>query len=111
MNQTLSAHAGAPGFGATERRDRWWIGPSLVALGLVVFVVYATWAALASTDYRFGPYLSPFYSPYLRPAWFPFSAALFVLWIPLGFRLSCYYYRQAYYRAYFLSPPACGVRS
>ncbi len=31
------------------------------------------------------------------------------MWIPLGFRLSCYYYRKAYYRAYFLSPPACAV--
>lgn len=109
MKQTMIAHVGDPGLGATERRDRWWIQPSLVALGLAVFVVYSTWAALVGTDYRFGPYLSPFYSPYLRPAWFPFSGALFVLWIPLGFRLSCYYYRKAYYRAYLLSPPACAV--
>lgn len=109
MKQTMIAHVGDPGLGGTERRDRWWIQPSLVALGLAVFVVYSTWAALVGTDYRFGPYLSPFYSPYLRPAWFPFSGALFVLWIPLGFRLSCYYYRKAYYRAYLLSPPACAV--
>jgi hypothetical protein len=28
----------------------------------------------------------------------------------LGFRLSCYYYRRAYYRAFWESPPACAVR-
>ena len=27
----------------------------------------------------------------------------------LGFRLTCYYYRKAYYRAFWLSPPACAV--
>src|SRR4029077_21007880 len=28
---------------------------------------------------------------------------------PLSFRTTCYYYRRAYYRSYFLSPPACAV--
>ena len=28
---------------------------------------------------------------------------------PLGFRATCYYYRKAYYRAFFLDPPACAV--
>jgi len=32
-----------------------------------------------------------------------------ILWIPLGFRGTCYYYRKAYYRAFFLDPPACAV--
>jgi hypothetical protein len=32
-----------------------------------------------------------------------------ILIFPLGFRLSCYYYRKAYYRAFWLSPPACAV--
>ena len=27
----------------------------------------------------------------------------------LGFRLTCYYYRRAYYRAFWASPPACAV--
>jgi hypothetical protein len=27
----------------------------------------------------------------------------------LGFRVTCYYYRKAYYRAFFLDPPACAV--
>src|SRR5262245_46074429 len=29
--------------------------------------------------------------------------------MPGGFRLTCYYYRKAYYRAFFLDPPACAV--
>ena len=33
-----------------------------------------------------------------------------ILPIPLGFRLTCYYYRKAYYRAFFWSPPACAVK-
>ena len=56
-------------------------------------------------------YLSPFYSPDLK-SWgldLPFSYAFFVIWVPLGFRATCYYYRKAYYRSFFLSPPACAV--
>ena len=34
---------------------------------------------------------------------------MFILWMPGGFRLTCYYYRKAYYRAFFLDPPACAV--
>jgi hypothetical protein len=41
------------------------------------------------------------------PAWL--SPALLILWAPGGFRLTCYYYRKAYYRAFFLDPPACAV--
>ena len=37
------------------------------------------------------------------------SPALIVLIFPLGFRLSCYYYRKAYYRSFWGSPPACAV--
>ncbi|GIS61097.1 MAG: hypothetical protein CM1200mP2_33220 [Planctomycetaceae bacterium] len=28
---------------------------------------------------------------------------------PGGFRLTCYYYRKAYYRAFFLDPAGCAV--
>jgi hypothetical protein len=41
------------------------------------------------------------------PAWL--SPAMLILWMPGGFRFTCYYYRKAYYRAYFLDPPACSV--
>ena len=93
----------------------------MTAVVLSAFVVYATWAALVNADYYADPYLSPFYSPCLAANcehttwsvvgdWWTLSPALLILPIPLGFRLTCYYYRKAYYRAFFWSPPACAVR-
>jgi len=114
----------AGGFGQTERRDLWWVQPLAVFLGLSAFIVYSTWAALQGAHYRFGPYLSPLYSPELwgdpahalfggRPSWFPswliFSPAFFILWAPGGFRVTCYYYRGAYYKAFWADPPSCTV--
>src|SRR5262249_1199516 len=70
----------------------------------------------------FGPYISPFYSPELfgsPDAWFgverPFfipafvTAAMAILWAPGGFRFTCYYYRGAYYKAFWADPPSCTV--
>jgi len=110
-------------FGRTGRRDRWWMTPIVVALVLSAFVVYATWAALQGDHYRFGPYLSPFYSPELFgsaqawfgakpgwwPGWLPWSPAILILWMPGGYRLTCYYYRGAYYKAFWADPPSCTV--
>jgi hypothetical protein len=42
--------------------------------------------------------------------WWPITPALLIAIFPLGFRLTCYYYRRSYYRSIWLSPPACGVR-
>ncbi|MBM3786355.1 MAG: succinate dehydrogenase [Acidobacteria bacterium] len=111
------------GFGQTSRRDAWWQQPLVVFLGLGTFIVYSTWAAFQGEHYRFGPYLSPFYSPELLgspdawfgpkpewwPSWMPFTAALLILWAPGGFRFTCYYYRGAYYKAFWADPPACAV--
>jgi hypothetical protein len=111
-------------FGQTSRRDTWWLSPLLVFLGLGAFIVYATWAALQNAHYTFGPYISPFYSPEIygdsphawfgpKPSWYPdflpFSPALLILWIPGLFRVTCYYYRGAYYKAFWADPPACAV--
>ena len=52
-------------FGATTRRDAWWVQPAIVFLVLSSFIVYATWAAFQGDHYAYGPYLSPFYSPEL----------------------------------------------
>jgi hypothetical protein len=100
--------------GSTERRDMWWAGPLAVAASLAAFVVYATWRAFESAHYEWGPYLSPFYSPKLPiPSWWPEflprSPAFLIVWAPAGFRATCYYFRKAYYRAYFMDPPACAV--
>ena len=97
------------GFGATLRRDAWWVAPVLTAIVLGSFGIYATWAAWTGTHYAWGPYLSPFYSPLLKPSWWPVSPAFLILVFPLGFRMTCYYYRKAYYRSFFLDPVACGV--
>lgn len=106
------------------RLDAWWRTPSLVFLGLSSFILYSTWAAFQGEHYAHGPYLSPFYSPEIFgvsehawlgarpgfwPEWFPFSPAFLILWAPAGFRLTCYYYRGAYYKAFWADPPACAV--
>ena len=48
-------------------------------------------------------------SPPAGPAWLPFSPALLILPIPGLFRLTCYYYRGAYYKAFWMDPPSCTV--
>ncbi len=111
-------------FGETMRTDAWWVQPVVVVLCLATFLGYSTWAAFQGTHYAFGQYLSPFYSPELfgesphalfgpKPAWWPallpFSPALLILWAPGGFRFTCYYYRGAYYKAFWADPPSCTV--
>ncbi len=103
-------------FGETTRRDRWWIQPVAVFLGFSAFIVYATWAALQGAHYSLPDHnlLSPFYSPeFDKPGWWPswlmFSPAFFILWAPGGFRFTCYYYRGAYYKAFWADPPSCSV--
>jgi hypothetical protein len=109
----------------TARRDLWWLQWFAYFAGLGFFlVVYPTWSLLQGQDYRSGNYLSPFYSPELYgsakawlgvgrpgfwPPWLYFSPALLIMWAPAGFRLTCYYYRGAYYKAFFLDPPNCAV--
>ena len=110
------AGTAAQGFGLTSRTDSWAIAPTAVALGFGAFIVYSLFSALLlkplfGVDYEVDGYLSPFFSPLIGqgilPAWF--SPAILILWIPLGFRTTCYYYRKAYYRSYFVDPPACAV--
>lgn len=119
-------------FGQTERKDRWWLQPLLVFLGLGAFIVYSTWAAMQGAHYAAGAYLSPMYSPLLWEAsgqaasghsWFgawpgwmpavvlglPITPAFLILWAPGGFRFTCYYYRGAYYKAFWADPISCSV--
>lgn len=109
---------------ATMRRDAWWVQPSIVFLVLFGFIVYSTYRTFENNFFttfdsdlwihgRVGDLLSPFYSPYIPVNWTVLgkhiSPALLILPFPLSFRLTCYYYRKAYYRAFFWSPPACAV--
>jgi hypothetical protein len=120
-------------FGQTTRPDAWWVQPLFVFLGFSAFIVYSTWAAFhpltnGNCAYWFNGnganYLSPFFSPEIfgysphalfggKPSWWPallpFSPAFLVLWAPAGFRFTCYYYRGAYYKAFWADPINCAV--
>ena len=78
-------------------------------LGFAVGFGYLTYAAVVGANYEWGPYLSPVYSTPYVPEWWKLSPAFLLLWIPAGFRLTCYYGRKAYYRAAFADPAACSV--
>jgi hypothetical protein len=118
--------ARAPIPAAHLRRDAWWALPATVVVVLGSFLVYSTWAAFQNAHYYAAPYLSPFYSPCLyrscvHPS-FAFglpdihlpvigllSPAFLILAGPGVFRVTCYYYRKAYYRSFWLAPTACAV--
>lgn len=103
------------------RTDRWWLQPLITVVVLLSFVVYSTFRAFQNAYYFAEPYISPFYSPCITtgcegdtfPEFFTgpsfISPAIYILVIPLGLRATCYYYRKAYYRSFWLSPPACAV--
>jgi len=111
----------------TLRPDKWWIQPLIIVAVFVSFIIYATFRAFEKQNYFAEPLISPFYSPCLSTACVAgsthfgtpigsitifgmlISPALFILIFPLGFRLTCYYYRKAYYRSFWMSPPACAV--
>lgn len=117
------------GFGETRRTDAWWVQPLLIFLGYLVFIIYANYAVFVPNcgvtpqgtpqpcyEVPGTSYLSPMYSPLLftsAPAWWPgfipFSAAMLILWAPAGFRFTCYYYRGAYYKGWWMDPPNCAV--
>jgi hypothetical protein len=111
----------------TLRTDKWWLQPLMTFGVLFSFVIYATFRAFEGANYYKDHLISPFYSPCLSEACVPeatiggftpvsaeifnfaLSPALIILIFPLGFRMTCYYYRKAYYRSFWFSPPACGV--
>jgi hypothetical protein len=106
----------------TLRKDPWWRQPAVTAAGLGIIVIYLTWAALVNADYFWKPYISPLYSPCLADTctpgagynWIPWvsvlAPAIIIIGGPMGFRFTCYYYRKAYYRAFWRAPAACAVR-
>lgn len=125
-----TSHAHPKGLFRTLRKDLWWLSPVATAITLGLFGAYTMFVALEGTAgpesflYHEGgrEYLSPFFSPcmtgYCGDAnvftftigeFAAISPAWFVMWVPLGLRATCYYYRKAYYRAFFWDPPGCAV--
>jgi hypothetical protein len=126
VSTTADASAGRAQISArTLRTDRWWLPPLLTVAGLAAWVIYAT-VRVFMQDYYWVPqyhYLTPFYSPCISvkcaegsslfgtflPGWWFLPFAALTLPFLLLFRLTCYYYRKAYYRSFWASPPACAV--
>jgi hypothetical protein len=129
-----TARVAAPGgVGGTRRIDRWWIAPATTALGLFVFFGYLTFRAFNATYVWYDPYISPTVAPPLftpasgypgavpvEHAWFgtfplwwppflPQSPAFFLPGLAIAFRFTCYYYRGAYYKAFWQDPVSCAV--
>ncbi len=121
---TLGGTRGGPDV-RTLRPAGWGMSKWVTFGVLTSFVVYTTWAAFQNGNFYVGgtrDLLSPFYSPCLTQTcvaagasgrfvlhWWSLSPAIGILVVPGGFRVTCYYYRKAYYRSFWQSPPACGV--
>lgn len=119
---------------ATTRRDAWWLQPVATGGGLILLFGYLTWRAFHPAYVWWDPYVSPTVAPAVFtaayglpgsvpvdhawlgafPSWWPpfipQSPAFVLPWVAIVFRITCYYYRGAYYKGWFLTPPACGVR-
>ena len=117
------------GLGRTNRIDNWWSQPLVMGTGLTLALVYTFWRlfiystdSTISYDLEGSVVMSPIFSPNVlewelfglkewgqndAPSWV--NAAILVLWIPFGFRGTCYYMRRVYYRTFFASPVACWV--
>jgi hypothetical protein len=110
----------------TVRTDRWWKSVVSTVAFLTVIVVYTVWAVFQNAHYYVGAsahrdLISPLYSPCITGScvpgahgsfvlgWWTITPALLALIVPGGFRATCYYYRKAYYRSFWQSPPNCAV--
>ena len=132
--QTVGITDHRASFASTQRVDRWWVAPVTTAIGLALFFGYLTFRAFDATYVWYDPYISPTVAPPLFtpvsgypgsvpvenawlgafpswwPAFLPQSPAFFIPALAIAFRVTCYYYRGAYYKAFALTPPNCSVR-
>ena len=84
-----------------------WLYPAFVVVALSLFAAFAIWVVFFQHEGYYAPYLSPFFSPLIKVG--PIPPGIWVAWAPLAFRLSCYYYRKAYFRSFFWHPRSCAV--
>jgi hypothetical protein len=103
--------AGAPAVRNPQSSRPDWLYPTVVVVVFSTFVVYGAVVGLFETSGRYGPYLSPFFSPeiYVRVGGFLIPPGIWIAPFPLAFRLTCYYYRKAYYRGFLWHPRSCAV--
>ena len=97
------------GLGRTDRIDNWWAQPFWMGLALTAALIYTAWRLILfpeSISYKLegSTVVSPIFSPNIlewslfglnewdHPSWV--NAAILVLWIPFGFRGTCYYMRR-----------------
>jgi hypothetical protein len=128
---SYTAQSREPGRAPIEmgsRKDNWVSETLPFLIIFTTFVIYTTYRTfenayfaypwLAGGDPHAATYLSPFYSPLLPLSItldIPYigaktiSPAIYILIFPLSFRMTCYYYRKAYYRSYFRDPAACAI--
>ena len=114
------------GLGRTNRIDNWWGQPLVMGVALTLTLIYTFWRLFIydieiSYHLNGSTVVSPLFSPNIlewnlfglnewaktAPSWI--NAAILIIWIPFGFRGTCYYMRRVYYRSFFASPAACWV--
>jgi hypothetical protein len=110
----------------TLRQDTWWVQPLTTFVCFTAWLLYGLVRTSTQAHYYVAEhgYLTPFASPCLSTSCAPGASHFgtpFGEWPPLVpfaaltlpflllFRVTCYYYRKAYYRSFWLSPPACAV--
>jgi len=110
----------------TLRTDRWWFPPLVTFVGLSAWLLYGLVRVYMHRWYYVEDYhyLTPFYSPCISKGCVPEASHFWpqflpdVWWLPFAalslpflllFRLTCYYYRGAYYRSVWQAPTACAV--
>ncbi|MDQ6743545.1 MAG: hypothetical protein M3Z97_11660 [Candidatus Dormibacteraeota bacterium] len=103
--------AGAPAVRNPQSSRPNWLYPTVVVVVFTAFIVYGVVVGLFETSGRYGPYLSPFFSPeiYVRVGGFLIPPGIWIAPFPLAFRLTCYYYRKAYFRGFLWHPRSCAV--
>ena len=108
------------GLGRTDRIDKWWTQPLAMGIALTAALIYTAWRLIIfpdsiSYELEGSKVMSPIFSPNILE-WDLFWPSMngtirvgsmlpiLVLWIPFGFRGTCYYMRRVYYRTFFASP-------
>ena len=106
------------GFASTQRIDNWWTEPFWMASALTIAVLYTGMRVLiwdGDIQYDNHRVTSPIFSPDVlhllhitnHPGWM--NSAMLILWIPFGFRGTCYYMRRVYHRTFFQNPTGCMI--